>query len=101
MWKPYQESIGRLTRNNLQYLGDYLTFGVIWIGAFTLGAHTQWAAINRPHFWPVMIFLLAMMWLSWMRVSRAIVAVPRMYLQFLSLIIQTDPDFQKMIETAG
>jgi hypothetical protein len=89
----YQKALTRITSNSVQYFGDFSVFLVFWIVLFRLMSSLDWVQANRTIFWPVTLVLLLIIILSWLRVARSLIALPRMQLQFLSAMLRADPEF--------
>jgi hypothetical protein len=97
-WENYQSSIERLTKNAQVYLGDLLVFALFWICLFLFAPLVPWVQQNRGHFWSVVFILLALAWIAWFRVARAVAVVPSLLLIFVSTMVRTDPDMAPLLD---
>jgi hypothetical protein len=92
LWVSYQKAVTAITRNSVQYFGDFSIFLTAWIIVFELLPHSTWVAANRHSFWPVTVVLLVLVIWSWLRVSRALRFLPRFQMQAISAMARIDSD---------
>jgi len=97
-WETYQKSINKLTKNAQIYLGDFLIFLLSWIAIFIFLPQISWVQINDSKYWEILLFLLALAWFAWYRVSRAITVIPSMLMIYVSTMIRTDSDMKDLLE---
>jgi hypothetical protein len=93
VWQTYQKYLSGITQSAIHYLGDFSVFLMLWLGLFHLLPSSAWTDANRFQSWKVTLLLLICMWIAWFRVSRALGAMPRLYMQAVLSIIAGDPEF--------
>lgn len=100
IWSGFQKSLAKVSQNSVQYLGDFSVLLLIWLTAFLVWPDVSWMTENAKHFWSVTLILFALIWLSWMRVARAMIALPRLTLQSVASMVRVDPEFSSLFQVA-
>jgi hypothetical protein len=96
--KSYQRTARAITENSAHYFGDLSVLFGFWVLFFWFFPRFAWIEENRTVFWPVTFVLLCLIVLSWMRVSRALRALPRLQLLMIAGIVGLDPEFAALLE---
>jgi hypothetical protein len=99
-WDAYQKQLDKLTKNSMEYFGDFLIFVVAWIILFKATPHARWTVLNQSRFWPVLLLLIGLALFAWFRVSRAVEALPELLIIFASTMLLSDPDSPPLVEVA-
>ena len=97
-WEAFQRSIGKLTKNSIVYLGDFLMFSLVWIVLFHIRPQQSWVLANRSLFWPVLTIIFGLAWSAGFRVSRVMAIMPKLLLVSVSLMLRADPDIVPLLE---
>jgi hypothetical protein len=89
----YQNTLSNLKKNSQIYLGDFLVFMLGWVLLFKLAPQLVWVKASDRVFWPVVVLLALLVCFAWFRVSRALSAMPRLVLMYVTMRLASDPDF--------
>lgn len=99
-WDSIQKGMSELTKDSFVYLGDFSAFILGWIILFKMTPEAAWTQTNQSRFWPVILIFISLAWFAWFRVSRAMSALPNLYLMYVSAMLHLDPDMAPFLEAS-
>lgn len=85
--------------SSIQYCGDFFTLLLFWLILFISLRTNSWIQMSWAGFWPIFLILLALVWISSIRASRAFAAQPSLQMKLIGMLMSMDPSYVASLVT--